>query len=109
MFILNVFRRFEIIDKRMNMLGAKYMDLLREQEQKSRANDYVHEVYELVKKRNPGEKEFLQATREIFDSLRPVFLKHPEFMQNGILERITEPDRVISFRVAWEDDTGKVQ
>ncbi|SER67103.1 glutamate dehydrogenase (NADP) [Psychrobacillus sp. OK032] len=92
----------------MNMLGAKYMDLLREQEQKSRANDYVHEVYELVKKRNPGEKEFLQATREIFDSLRPVFLKHPEFMQNGILERITEPDRVISFRVAWEDDTGKV-
>ena len=88
---------------------GKNMDLLREKELKSRANDYVHEVYELVKKRNPGEKEFLQATREIFDSLRPVFLKHPEFIQNGILERITEPDRVISFRVAWEDDTGKVQ
>ena len=78
-------------------------------EQRNRANDYVHEVYELVKKRNVGEKEFLQATREIFDSLRPVFLKHPEFIQNGILERITEPDRVITFRVAWEDDTGKVQ
>ena len=110
MFMLNVFRRFEIIDKRMINVRGKNMDLLREQvEQKSRANDYVHEVYELVKKRNPGEKEFLQATREIFDSLRPVFLKHPEFIHNGILERITEPDRVISFRVAWEDDTGKVQ
>ncbi|TQR21387.1 NADP-specific glutamate dehydrogenase [Psychrobacillus vulpis] len=78
-------------------------------EQKNRANDYVHEVYELVKKRNPEEKEFLQAIREIFDSLRPVFLKHPEFIHNGILERITEPDRVITFRVSWEDDTGKVQ
>lgn len=77
-------------------------------EQRNRANDYVHEVYELVKKRNVGEKEFLQAAREIFDSLRPVFLQHPEFIHNGILERITEPDRVITFRVAWEDDTGKV-
>lgn len=75
---------------------------------KKAANDYVHEVYELVKKRNPDEKEFLQATREIFDSLRPVFAKHPEYIKNGILERITEPDRIITFRVAWEDDQGKV-
>lgn len=75
---------------------------------RKRANDYVHEVYELVKKRNPDEKEFLQATREIFDSLRPVFAKHPEFISNGILERITEPERIISFRVAWEDDQGRV-
>lgn len=78
------------------------------QEHRNRANDYVHEVYELVKKRNPDEKEFLQATREIFDSLRPVFAKHPEYIRNGILERITEPERIISFRVAWEDDKGKV-
>lgn len=75
---------------------------------KKAANDYVHEVYELVKKRNPDEKEFLQATREIFDSLRPVFAKHPEYITNGVLERITEPDRIITFRVAWEDDKGKV-
>ena len=75
---------------------------------KNRANDYVHEVYELLKKRNPDEKEFLQATREIFDSLRPVFSKHPEYIANGILERITEPERIIIFRVAWEDDQGKV-
>ena len=77
-------------------------------ESKQRANDYIHEVFELVKKRNPHEKEFLQATREIFDSLRPVFSKHPEYMANGILERITEPERIITFRVAWEDDQGKV-
>ncbi|MCG7335693.1 NADP-specific glutamate dehydrogenase [Sporosarcina sp. ACRSM] len=75
---------------------------------KKRANDYVHEVYELLKKRNPDEKEFLQATREIFDSLRPVFSQHPEYIANGILERITEPERIIIFRVAWEDDQGKV-
>lgn len=78
------------------------------QANRSRANDYVHEVYELIKKRNPDEKEFLQATREIFDSLRPVFAKHPEYIRNGILERITEPERIISFRVSWEDDKGKV-
>ena len=75
---------------------------------KKLANDYVHEVYALLKKRNPGEIEFLQATREIFDSLRPVFSKNPQFIRDGILERITEPDRIITFRVAWEDDQGKV-
>ncbi|CAM3143030.1 NADP-specific glutamate dehydrogenase [Filibacter tadaridae] len=75
---------------------------------KNKANDYVHEVYALVKKRNPDEAEFLQATREIFDSLRPVFAQHPEYIANGILERITEPERIITFRVAWEDDQGKV-
>ncbi|AOV07105.1 NADP-specific glutamate dehydrogenase [Sporosarcina ureilytica] len=75
---------------------------------KKLANDYVHEVYELLKKRNPGESEFLQATREIFDSLRPVFIKNPHYIEDGILERITEPDRIITFRVTWEDDQGKV-
>ncbi|MFD1928404.1 NADP-specific glutamate dehydrogenase [Sporosarcina siberiensis] len=75
---------------------------------KKLANDYVHEVYELLKRRNSDEKEFLQATREIFDSLRPVFAQHPEYISNGVLERLTEPDRIITFRVAWEDDQGKV-
>ena len=72
------------------------------------ANNYVHGVYELLKKRNPGETEFLQATREIFDSLRLVFTKNPDYIKDGILERITEPERIITFRVAWEDDQGKV-
>jgi glutamate dehydrogenase (NADP+) len=86
----------------MTKLNESYAD------NKKRANDYVHEVYELIKKRNPDEKEFLQATREIFDSLRPVFAKHPDYIANGILERITEPERIIIFRVTWEDDKGKV-
>lgn len=76
---------------------------------KKLANDYVHDVYKQVKERNPDEIEFLQAAREIFDSLRPVFIKNPAYIDHGILERITEPDRIITFRVTWEDDQGKVQ
>ena len=72
------------------------------------ANDYVHGVYDSLKKRNPDETEFLQATREIFESLRPVFIKRTDFIRDGILERITEPERIITFRVAWVDDKGKV-
>ncbi len=75
---------------------------------KKLANDYVHDVYKQLKVRNPDEIEFLQATREIFDSLRPVFMKNPHYIDHGILERITEPDRIITFRVTWEDDQGKV-
>ncbi|MFC3885491.1 NADP-specific glutamate dehydrogenase [Bacillus songklensis] len=71
--------------------------------------DYVNEVYETVKKRNPNESEFHQAVKEIFDSLVPVFAKHPKYMDNGILERISEPERIITFRVPWVDDQGKVR
>lgn len=86
------------------------MQMVRDVKEEARrnANDYVHQVFELVKHRNPGQKEFLQAVREIFDSLRPVFAQHPEYIRDGILERIVEPERIISFRVAWEDDNGKV-
>jgi len=70
---------------------------------------YVNEVYETVKKRNPYEYEFHQAVKEILDSLVPVFAKHPKYKQGGILERLVEPERVISFRVPWVDDQGKVQ
>ncbi|WP_042464092.1 NADP-specific glutamate dehydrogenase [Neobacillus dielmonensis] len=73
------------------------------------AKSYVDQVFETVKKRNPHEPEFLQAVKEIFDSLVPVFEKHPIYKQQGILERIVEPDRIISFRVPWVDDSGKVQ
>lgn len=73
------------------------------------ALDYVNKVFDVVKKRNPFEYEFHQAVEEIFDSLVPVFSKHPKYMNNGILERIVEPERVITFRVPWTDDTGKVQ
>ena len=69
---------------------------------------YVKKVYEMVKKRNPNEPEFQQAVKEILDSLTPVFDKHPHYMEEGILERIVEPERQVIFRVPWEDDNGKV-
>ncbi|GED30235.1 glutamate dehydrogenase [Brevibacillus centrosporus] len=73
------------------------------------AQEYVNEVYETIQTRNPGEQEFHQAVKEIFDSLVPVFAKHPKYMNNGILERISEPERIITFRVPWVDDFGKVR
>jgi glutamate dehydrogenase (NADP+) len=73
------------------------------------AEAYVKSVFETVVKRNPHEQEFHQAVKEIFDSLVPVFEKHPKYMQHGILEQIVEPERVISFRVPWVDDNGRVQ
>ncbi|WP_068620895.1 NADP-specific glutamate dehydrogenase [Paenibacillus tuaregi] len=73
------------------------------------AQQYVNEVYETVTKRNPGEEEFHQAVKEILDSLAPVFAKHPKYRQHSILERIVEPERLISFRVPWIDDQGRVQ
>ncbi|WP_066295705.1 NADP-specific glutamate dehydrogenase [Bacillus sp. FJAT-29937] len=73
------------------------------------AVNYVNEVFEKVKTRNPFESEFHQAVEEIFDSLLPVFSKHPKYMDQNILERIVEPERVITFRVPWTDDKGKVQ
>ncbi|RHW40349.1 NADP-specific glutamate dehydrogenase [Neobacillus notoginsengisoli] len=73
------------------------------------AKDYVNEVFETVIARNPYECEFHQAVKEIFDSLVPVFVKYPQYMDHSILERIVEPERVITFRVPWVDDRGKVQ
>ncbi|WP_050613957.1 NADP-specific glutamate dehydrogenase [Bacillus testis] len=74
-----------------------------------KAQNYVNEVFEAVKKRNPNEKEFHQAVKEIFDSLVPVFAKHPHYMDNNVLERISEPERFLTFRVPWVDDEGKVR
>ncbi|MEI7026422.1 NADP-specific glutamate dehydrogenase [Paenibacillus sp. y28] len=79
------------------------------EERQTEAQQYVQSVYELVIQRNPHESEFHQAVKEILDSLTPVFAKHPKYMQHGILERIVEPERVVSFRVPWVDDNGKVQ
>ncbi len=73
------------------------------------AKQYVNNVFEIVKKRNQGEDEFHQAVKEVFDSLIPVFAKHPEYMEHNILEQVVEPERIISFRVPWVDDEGKVQ
>jgi len=70
---------------------------------------YLNEIMETVTKRNPGEPEFLQAVQEVLESLEPVIEAHPEYAEKGIMERIVEPERAISFRVPWVDDNGKVQ
>ncbi|UVI30076.1 NADP-specific glutamate dehydrogenase [Paenibacillus spongiae] len=74
-----------------------------------KGTDYVKAVYESVIKRNPNEEEFHQAVYEILFSLAPVFDRHPEFIKAGILERLVEPERMVSFRVPWVDDQGKVR
>ncbi|MFJ7647645.1 NADP-specific glutamate dehydrogenase [Lysinibacillus sp. NPDC097279] len=73
------------------------------------AKEYVDGVFEQLKNQNSHQAEFLQAAEEIFISLVPVFAQHPEYIKANILSRIVEPDRIISFRVAWQDDNNEVQ
>ena len=71
---------------------------------------YVDEVMELVVKKNPGEVEFHQATKEVLESIRPVIEANEDFYRReALLERITEPERQIKFRVPWVDDKGQVR
>ena len=70
---------------------------------------YVNDVLQTVLQKNPGEPEFHQAVTEVLLTLEPVLARHPEYEAAGILERLTEPDRAIRFRVTWVDDAGKVQ
>jgi len=70
---------------------------------------YVSEQLEILKKKNANEPEFIQAATEVLESLEAVFEQNPKYQENSILERITEPERVIMFRVPWVDDNGKVQ
>jgi len=62
-----------------------------------------------LEQKNPGQKEFLQATREVLESILPVINDNPIYLKNKILERITMPERLIEFRVEWEDDNGEIQ
>ena len=71
-------------------------------------NEYLKRVYAEVEQRDGHEPEFLQAVREVFDSLELVIDKHPEWEKVGLIERFVEPERVIEFRVPWVDDSGKV-
>jgi glutamate dehydrogenase (NADP+) len=70
---------------------------------------YVQEAYAKVEARSAGEPEFLQAVKEVFQSLEPVFEKRPDLAQARILERLAEPERQIMFRVVWQDDEGNIQ
>ncbi|HEM4302208.1 TPA: NADP-specific glutamate dehydrogenase [Streptococcus suis] len=75
----------------------------------SNAKAYIQASFEAVKARNPHETEFLQAVEELFSTLEPVFEAHPEYIEENILARIVEPERIISFRVPWTDKYGNVQ
>lgn len=69
----------------------------------------LEQLYETVKKRNPNDKEFLQAVEEVFESLNVIASVHPEELDDDVLERLVEPERQIIFRVPWVDDNGKTQ
>ena len=62
-----------------------------------------------LERKNPAQSEFIQAVREVVESVIDVVNENPVYLKNKILERITEPDRVISFKVEWEDDKGEIQ
>ena len=70
---------------------------------------YVEEVFEQVKRRDPEQKEFHQAVWEVMETIEPVLKIHSEYRQAGILERMVEPDRIISFKVPWVDDNGNAR
>ena len=70
---------------------------------------YVERVIADVAKKHPHEPEFVQTVTEVFRSLIPVMDRHPEYEAAGLLERMVEPERQITFRVVWIDDSGKVQ
>jgi glutamate dehydrogenase (NADP+) len=68
-----------------------------------------HQFLEHVALRNPGQPEFLQAVTEVAESLWPFLEQNPRYAEQGLLERLVEPERVVMFRVAWVDDAGRVQ
>ena len=72
-------------------------------------SEYVERIYNHVIEKNPSQPEFHQAVKEVLESLIPVFEKEPRFEKYKILERITEPERIVIFRVPWVDDKGEIQ
>ncbi len=72
-------------------------------------SDYLQSVYAQVTTRDPDQREFHQAVLEVLESLDQIIERRPEYQQKGIVETFVEPERVISFRVPWVDDQGKVQ
>uniref|UniRef100_UPI00403F0771 NADP-specific glutamate dehydrogenase n=1 Tax=Paenibacillus sp. FSL K6-1096 TaxID=2921460 RepID=UPI00403F0771 len=73
------------------------------------AVQYVQQIYAEVQKRDPQEPEFHQAVQEFLESITPVLTRHPKYMEQGILERLVEPERSISFRIPWVDDSGRTR
>ncbi|MFB5196325.1 NADP-specific glutamate dehydrogenase [Neobacillus sp. KR4-4] len=80
-----------------------------EENQLQIVKEYVNRLFKTVQMRNPNEGEFQQAVKEVLDSLVPVLVKNPIYIKQAVLERMMEPERLISFRVPWVDDRGNVQ
>ncbi|MBO5039630.1 MAG: NADP-specific glutamate dehydrogenase [Clostridia bacterium] len=72
-------------------------------------NEYLKSVYEKVVKDNPGETEFHQTVKEVLESIQPVIDQRPDLVKAGVVDRMVEPERTVSFRVPWVDDNGNVQ
>ena len=72
-------------------------------------NEYLQGVYADVTRKDPDQPEFLQAVREVLESLQPVIERRPELVKAGVMPRIVEPERSLAFRVSWVDDKGQVQ
>jgi glutamate dehydrogenase (NADP+) len=70
---------------------------------------YLKNVFETIQRRNPNEPEFQQAVYEVLESLEPVLADNSKYEENGIIERLVEPERFVQFRVTWVDDNGKIQ
>lgn len=69
----------------------------------------IDNILSALEAKHPGESEFLQAVKEVLVSIEDVYNQHPEFEKNRIIERLIEPDRIFTFRVAWVDDQGDIQ
>ena len=69
----------------------------------------VEKIMQHLEAKHPGESEYLQAVREVLETVKDVYNEHPEFEKAKIMERIVEPERIITFRVPWVDDKGEVQ
>src|SRR5215831_4044664 len=83
--------------------------IVKEPEPEVSASPYVRDLMEELKAKNPAEPEFHQAVFEVVESLDPVLERRPEYRSARIFERMVEPERVLMFRVPWQDDQGRVQ
>lgn len=72
-------------------------------------NEYIENVIKTVERRDSAKPEYIQCVKEVFRSLEKVIEQHPEYIEDDLLSRMAEPDRLITFRVAWVDDAGKTQ
>jgi Glutamate dehydrogenase/leucine dehydrogenase len=92
----------------MKQKSKRYQKINEEVKEMSFENPYLQGLMERVIRRNPAEPEFHQAVKEVLTSLDPVMTVHPEYIKEGVMECLVEPERIVKFRVPWEDDEGNI-